>query len=149
LFNIDLLNIASKSQEEAFSYIEEIFTKAKQVAPSIIYLLNIQYISLKELVFRKIFMESLKYNIHNKVLLIIELENSIEIPQFLKGHKAFNNDIIFDSYVPENGLRQLFDEIEKKYGMILSFKEFSSTYKNKPIGQIIAEISDRVVLNSN
>lgn len=149
LFNIDLLNIASQSQEDAFSHIEEIFTKAKQVAPSIIYLLNIQYIGLKELVFRKIFMESLKYNIHNKVLLVIEIENSTEIPQFLKGHKAFNNDIVFDSYVPEKELPKLFKEIEDKYGMILSLKEFTLTYKNKPIGQIISEISDRIVSNSN
>lgn len=148
LLYIDLLNTASKPQQEAFADIEEIFTKAKQVAPSVIYILNVQYAASSEIFIRKILSESANFNLRNKVLLIAEIEGSQPIPKYLKGHKGFNKEIVFDSELSEKSLSEIYNKYGKAGGIITqSFETFSPAYKDKPIGQIISELNDLVLLN--
>jgi SpoVK/Ycf46/Vps4 family AAA+-type ATPase len=144
LLSIDLLNLSSKSQQEAFSEIEEIFMRAKQVAPSIIYILNAQYIS-GEIFIKKILSEASKLSLYNKILVVAEIDSDRPIQQYIISHKAFVKEFDFNTPLLESDL----SEIYNRYRHVAppSFDEFLSKYQEKPIGQMISELNDLLLLS--
>lgn len=144
LLFLDLLKITAKPQLEAFLEIDNVFTKAKQVAPSIIYVLNSQ-IAESKLLLKKIINDSAKYNFHNKVLVIVEIDSDLSSIDYLKGHKAFNTDINFNTEIAKEDLTTIYNRYQYVLSS-LSFDEFVSNYKNRPVGQIIIEFNDKLLL---
>ncbi|MCL1989082.1 MAG: AAA family ATPase [Firmicutes bacterium] len=108
LLPIDLLNLFTLGYKEAFNAIDETFLKAKQVAPSIIYISNLQNIDKADLFLHKLLNNTRQLNARHKILIIVEIDNKGDIPNNLIGYKAFQKPINFE-WQPEE-LSQIFDK---------------------------------------
>lgn len=141
-YEILFLDVFSFSSNESWlSELEETFIKAKQIAPSIIYISNLQFLKNADLIIRKIQVEISKLSIRNKIILIAEIDTSKEIPTNLVQHKSFSFEITFEEILSNNFLSDIFNKYNR-FGYRKSFDEFKIEFSQKSIGKIITELND-------
>ena len=148
LLFVDLFDIVTRDKKEASTVIEEYFLKAKQIAPSILYIQHIQHIDDAKFYFYKIVNEVNKLSIRHKVIVIAELSSQEAVPEYFIGYKAFKEIIDFDHDLTEHELRNIFNSYCCR-GYKNTFEEFYDLYRHKTIGQIIAELEERLLMSSD
>lgn len=105
---IDILDLFSLSLSDASKEIEDIFIKAKQISPSIIYVKNIDKIETADFYCLKIVNELEKLNNRNRIIAITQFEDEQKIPTCIKGYKGFNLYINFEELIDQNIVAEYF-----------------------------------------
>jgi SpoVK/Ycf46/Vps4 family AAA+-type ATPase len=146
LLFVDVLDLYTLGEREVFNTIDEYFMKAKQVAPSMLYIRNLQYVNEMKLYIRKIINSIDHFSFRHKVIVVAEMDSTEKVPEYLVGYKAFNKIIDFDTEVTERELNLIFAKY-RELGYKETLEHFLDTYKGKPIGQAVAEIQEHLLIN--
>ncbi len=126
IITIDILDLFSISLVDSSKEIEDIFIKAKQISPSIIYVKNIEKIKDNSFFALKIMNELEKLTNRNKIITIIQFENLENIPNEIKGYKGFENVFDFAELVEYDKINLSENKIDEKH-----------LNKKLPIGQLL------------
>lgn len=95
VLHLDLLTLSALPIEDSFEKIEEFFNKAKQIAPTVLMILNADIISKDSILFDKIINEIHKLGKRHKVIVAAKVPNEESLPIRFKGYKAFEKVIDF------------------------------------------------------
>ena len=115
IITIDILDLFSISLVDSSKEIEDIFIKAKQISPSIVYVKNIEKIKDNSFFALKIMNELDKLTNRNKIITIIQFENIENVPNEIKGYKGFENVFNFAELVEYDKINLLENKIDKKH----------------------------------
>lgn len=137
-FNIDFIRLQSMSIEDAYGEIEKKFSKAKQIAPAVITITNVSNDDQKQF-WAKIYNEILLVNKRTKLFVILVLDEEKGVEKYL-GYKRFGAHINLP--LPTENLVKV---VTEKLGVSESGID---EYANKPMGQIISEVREKIILNS-
>lgn len=137
LLNIDILDLFSMPMFEASKEIENIFIKAKQISPSIIYVRNIEKIKDNQFYCLKIMNEFEKLNNRNKIITVIQFENTTNIPADIRGYKGFNMQIDFDMLVDYDKVRE--------YANSQIGAKTDEAFEKMPIGQYFSLLKEQKI----
>lgn len=147
LLFIDLLDILAAERSEVFYCIDAGFRRAKQVAPSILYIRNLQYVPDFDLYLRRTLNEANKLTARHKVILVAELTGADPDTSHMQGHKAFGDVFDFNSETLEADLRAVFDKYDlERQGE--EFSQFRETFAGKTMGQVIADVEESLLKRS-
>ena len=130
VLHLDLLTLFALPIEDSFEKIEELFNKAKQIAPTVLMILNADIISQDSILFDKIINEIHKLGKRHKVIVAAKVPNEESLPIRFKGYKAFEKKIDF-SISPD----RMIALATKHLNIDISLEEV----KDMTIGQIITQ----------
>lgn len=130
MLHLDMLSLSALPMEESFGKIEEQFSKAKQIAPSIIMLLNADCVNPSHVLFDKITNEINKIGKRHRIIVAAKVNDMTALPERFLGYKAFENIIDF-----ELSEKQIAEVLKEKMGIEISEEDL----KGKTIGQIITQ----------
>ncbi|MDR1221363.1 MAG: AAA family ATPase [Tannerella sp.] len=102
VLTVDILDLFSLSLSDASHEIENVFIKAKQIAPSIIFIKNIEKVQDNRFYYLKILNELEKLNNRHKIITIMQFERHDNIPDEIIGYKGFENIVDFDTLTEYN-----------------------------------------------
>lgn len=126
VITIDILDLFSISLIDASKEIEDIFIKAKQISPSIVFVRNFEKIKDNSFFSLKIMNELEKLTNRNKIITIIQFENLENIPFEITGYKGFENVFDFAELVEYDKINLSENKIDEKH-----------LNKKLPIGQLL------------
>ncbi len=138
MLHLDMLSLYALPMEESFAKVEEVFSKAKQIAPSILMILNADHIPADSILFDKIINEIGKLGKRQRIIVAAKVENVGALPNRFVGYKAFEKVIDFTLTSEQIGR-----VLQNKMNVSLSPEEL----KDKTIGQIITKQIEKNVLN--
>lgn len=139
VFNIDILRLQAEQGEDISKQIEKIFSKAKQTAPSIVVISNINVVESPEKFLLRIFNEISLVNKRTMLLVVLMFEDPKELTEKYLGYKKFGK-IISVPMPMESDIR----EILNKTGL----QEYPiEKFLGKPIAQIISYANEILIQN--
>jgi SpoVK/Ycf46/Vps4 family AAA+-type ATPase len=144
VLNLDFLNLTSLSLFDAFKEIELLFTKGKQIAPSIIHLTNLINIDSNQTIAIKILNEANQLNAHHKILFIAESDLK-SVPDFFMASGKFGKTWNFTDQMTEESLKLIYDK--KISSSKISFDEFAKSNRGKGVGRILSDIYELKILS--
>lgn len=130
VIEIDFMLTESMKVSQAHLFIEERFLKAKQIAPSIIFVKNLDNIHQPELYVNKLFDEISKLNKHLEIFVIMTCESCL-LKEKLMGYKRFAAHIDFD--IPADLIKEA---IISKYGVQVD------SIGDKGIGEVLTFLEE-------
>jgi SpoVK/Ycf46/Vps4 family AAA+-type ATPase len=101
IIELDFISMSSYSIEENFQTIDNLFVKAKQIAPSILVFKNLEKTDLITSFANKIQNELSKINKHQRTISILTCESTELLPKFLIGYKGFEYKICLNQRVEQ------------------------------------------------
>lgn len=137
ILELDFWDLASESVNEAYIEINQIIAKAKQIAPTILYLKNTDKIDNAERFLLKLNNELYKLNKHTHIMAILAVENVNNLPQSTLGYKAFN------TVINMNQRKEIFiDVLSSFYEKDIILKAMNAPMNS--IGQVIVNIQEQM-----
>lgn len=139
VFNIDILRLQAEKSDDNSKQIERIFSKAKQTAPSIVTISNINLVESSENILSRILNEISLVNKRTMLLVVLMLEDSKELTNKYLGYKKFGK-VISVPMPKESDVR----EVLNKAGL----HEYpTEDFLGKPIAQIISCANEILIQN--
>lgn len=139
VFNIDILRLQAEQNEDTSKQIERIFSKAKQTAPSIVTISNVNLVESPEKIMSRILNEISLVNKRTILFVILMLEDSKELTDKYLGYKKFGK-VISIPMPTESDVR----DVLNKTGL----QEYPiEDFLGKPIAQIISCAIERLIQN--
>lgn len=141
VFNIDVLRLQAEQSDDISKQIEKIFSKAKQTAPSIVIISNINLVESSEIenILSRILNEIFLVNKRTMLLVVLMLEDSKELIDKYLGYKKFGK-VISVPMPKESDVR----EVLNKAGL----HEYPiEDFLGKPIAQIISCANEILIQN--
>lgn len=141
VFNIDVLRLQAEQSDDISKQIEKIFSKAKQTAPSIVIISNINLVESSEIenILSRILNEIFLVNKRTMLLVVLMLEDSKELIDKYLGYKKFGK-VISVPLPKESDVR----EVLNKAGL----HEYPiEDFLGKPIAQIISCANEILIQN--
>lgn len=139
VFNIDVLRLQAEQSDDISKQIEKIFSKAKQTAPSIVVISNINVVESPEKFLSRIFNEISFINKRTMLIVVLILEDSKELTDGYLGYKKFGK-VISVPMPTESDVR----EVLNKTGL----QEYQiEDFLGKPIAQIISCANEMLIQN--
>lgn len=137
ILELDFWDLASESVNKAYIEINQIIAKAKQIAPTILYLKNTDKIDNAERFLLKLNNELYKLNKHTHIMAILAVENVNNLPQSTLGYKAFN------TVINMNQRKEIFiDVLSPFYEKDIILKAMNAPMNS--IGQVIVNIQEQM-----
>lgn len=93
VLELDMWDLVSCEASTAYQNINEIISKAKQIAPSVLYVTNADKVDAAESLLLKLNNELYKLNKYIHIITVLAVENIRLLPQSIIGYKAFNTTI--------------------------------------------------------
>lgn len=96
MLHLDMLSLCALSPEESFRTIEDLFSKAKQIAPSVVMILNADRIQKESILFEILINEINKLGKRQRIIVTAKVEDIRALPPHFIGYKAFEKVIDFN-----------------------------------------------------
>lgn len=139
VFNIDILRLQAEQKEDTSKQIEKIFSKAKQTAPSIVTISNVNSVESPENLLSRILNEISLVNKRTMLLVVLMLEDSIGLTDKYLGYKKFGK-VISIPMPTESDVR----DVLNKTGL----QEYPiEDFLGKPIAQIMSCANEILIQN--
>lgn len=135
---LDMLSLSFLKPQETFQKISDTFQKSKQIAPSIVYIRNLDKLDIA-LNYVSLILNTIdSLNRRHYVFVIIEIEEDDRMPVTLFGYRAFSrildfSDIDRQSLIKNMNLQISNDEIDR----------LVEQYKTDPVGKILVELKEK------
>lgn len=139
IIDLDFMRLLSKDQAEAFAEIERKFSKAKQIAPSIVLVSHLPESSVYQQYIEKITLEANSINKRSMVFMVLIHDGSVEAANKYLGYKRFGKVVSLE--LPNE---DIVEQLLKKYTVPT---DQYSLFEGKPIGQLITMLNEYSIDN--
>lgn len=139
IIDLDFMRLLSKDQTEAFAEIERKFSKAKQIAPSIVLVSHLPESSVYQQYIEKITLEANSINKRSMVFMVLIHDGSVEAANKYLGYKRFGKVVSLE--LPNE---DIVEQLLKKYTVPT---DQYSLFEGKPIGQLITMLNEYSIDN--
>ncbi len=136
VLELDFWDLVSENLFDAYTKINEVIAKAKQISPTVLYVTNADKVNETEKFLLKMINELYRLNKYTNIMVVLSVEYKGKLPKTIKGYKGFNTVINIDQS-KENIEKNILSEYgDKALGYLDNSVE--------SIGQAIAVIQEQI-----
>lgn len=136
VLELDFWDLVSENLFDAYTKINEVIAKAKQISPTVLYVTNADKVNDTEKFLLKMINELYRLNKYTNIMVVLSVEDKGKLPKTIKGYKGFNTVINIDQS-KENIEKNILSEYgDKALGYLDNSVE--------SIGQAIAVIQEQI-----
>lgn len=133
---LDFWDLVSENLFDAYTKINEVIAKAKQISPTVLYVVNADKVNDTERFLLKMINELYRLNKYTNIMAVLSVEDNGKLPKAIKGYKGFNTIINIDQS-KENIKKNILSEYGDK---ALAYLDNSV----ESIGQAISVIQEQI-----
>ncbi|WP_160119362.1 AAA family ATPase [Bacteroides faecalis] len=136
VLELDFWDLVSENLFDAYTKINEVIAKAKQISPTVLYVANADKVNDTERFLLKMINELYRLNKYTNIMAVLSVEDNGKLPKAIKGYKGFNTIINIDQS-KENIEKNILSEYGDKALVYLDNSVES-------IGQAISVIQEQI-----